>query len=433
MSVLPVGGRAYALVVDDIRSDADWILASRFSDGAIANYIDRQAVWPYLSNFAAMGLARATEVTKDTRYVSAAWVWADWYKAHMDQQGFVTDYVVRDGKLISTGFMDSTDSYAATFLMALRDTYRANKNLVRLRGFKTAVVAAIGAIEATQTSDGLTWTKPTWHVKYVMDQAEVYAGLLAGSELASTLGDPKLVSRASRDAERVRLGVATLWNQTPVAYDWAVHGDGARVPTDWSRLYPDAMQQAWAVAFGLVADTRARQLMSLFVLVQPKWANPQAIATLSDGLQAEVGYWPVAALALQRMRNPAATTGALSIRSGASAAKRAWPYTTGIAGQLILLQAVTLPGARTFDAKTLTPSQLGTRSVSIPRSAPVSSARPAATRPTGGPAVARPSPTPSPTPLARIGQQAGPAGAEVTVDPDRVTVTLTTPSPEPSP
>jgi len=36
-------------------------------------------------------------------------------------------------------------------------------------------------------ADGLTWAKPSWHVKYLMDQAEVYAGLVAAidAELAT--------------------------------------------------------------------------------------------------------------------------------------------------------------------------------------------------------------------------------------------------------
>ena len=81
-------------------TDADWILKSQLPDGAIANYVDRQAVWPYLSNFAAMGLARATGVTGDRKYLNAAWSWLAWYQAHQDAQGFVTDYTVVNGQAL---------------------------------------------------------------------------------------------------------------------------------------------------------------------------------------------------------------------------------------------------------------------------------------------------------------------------------------------
>ncbi|MBV8981404.1 MAG: hypothetical protein JO086_10930, partial [Acidimicrobiia bacterium] len=108
----------------NVAADADWIMSARLTDGAIANYVDRQAVWPYLSNFAAMGLAKATTVTGNSSYVTAAWSWLSWYQAHMGTQGFVTDYTMQNGVLMSTGDMDSTDSYAGTFLLAVREAYR---------------------------------------------------------------------------------------------------------------------------------------------------------------------------------------------------------------------------------------------------------------------------------------------------------------------
>src|SRR5207247_2794352 len=106
----PTAGRA--TVATDVAAEADWIMSARLPDGAIANYVDRQAVWPYLSNFAAMGLAKAGVVTKNTTYAAAAWSWLAWYQAHEDPQGFVTDYSVTNGVASSTNDMDSTDSYA---------------------------------------------------------------------------------------------------------------------------------------------------------------------------------------------------------------------------------------------------------------------------------------------------------------------------------
>ena len=112
------------------------------------------------------------------------------------------------------------------------------------------IAGAVRAIESTQDSDGLTWAKPSWHVKYLMDQAETYAGLVAAANIGDTLRMPKLAAHARGDARRLRAGVAKLWNPRVDAYDWAVHGDGVHAVTNWSVLYPDAMQQAWAVAFG---------------------------------------------------------------------------------------------------------------------------------------------------------------------------------------
>ncbi len=382
---IPAGRPAQAAVVDAVRADAEWILSAQWTDGAIANYVDKQAVWPYLSNFAAMGLSRATEVTNNKRYVGAAWSWLAWYAAHMDAKGFVNDYRWDGAKLVSTGFMDSTDAYAGTFLLAVRDAYRVSGDKNRLTSLKKAIGLAVTAIEATLNADGLTWAKPTWQVKYLMDQGETYAGLLAAQSLATTLRDTTLSKRAASDASKMRTGVARLWNTVAGAYDWAVHSNGARVATDWTLLYPDALQQAWAVAFGLVDDTRAATLISRFGASQPNWALPTAVAMFAGGAHEAVGFWPVAGLAFYRTKDPLGPPGAASIASAALTTNRAWPFTTGNAGQLILLESIGLSGAVTFDGKAA--------QVVSPTPAPTGTSSPTAT-----PVPPTPSPSPSPTP-----------------------------------
>ena len=73
--VLVPANSAKSLSVTDLRADADWILSAQLPDGAIANYSDRQAVWPYLSNFAALGLVRANRAkgSVKTRRKTASW------------------------------------------------------------------------------------------------------------------------------------------------------------------------------------------------------------------------------------------------------------------------------------------------------------------------------------------------------------------------
>ena len=131
------------------RAEADWVLSAQLPDGAIAHYTDRIVVWPYLAGFGAMGLARAHEVTGDRKYVDAAWRWLSWYQAHEDANGFVTDYVVENGVLRSTGDMDSTDSYTGMFLLAARRTWKVTGDRTRLAGLRAGIGGAVRAIEAT--------------------------------------------------------------------------------------------------------------------------------------------------------------------------------------------------------------------------------------------------------------------------------------------
>lgn len=341
-AVLRGASPAAGLVVDDVRADADWILSAQFSDGAIANYVDKVAVWPYLSHFAAVGLVRATEVTGDARYLNAAWRWLSWYQSKQDASGFVTDYVVKDGVLTSTGDMDSTDAYAGMFLVAAREAYRVSGDEAAVRGLRTGIVQAVRAIEATQQPDGLTWAKPAWKVKYLMDQAEAFAGLVAAADLARPLNDATLSQVATSDAIRMRLGIDALWNSTTNTYDWAVHENGVHIANDNSILYPDWLQQAWAVAFGLVDEPRATDLLTRFNSAQPNWAQPTATAMFSGGMET-VGYWPQAAFAFAEVGSLVAPLAVSTIRGAGITANRAWPYTTATAGQLIYSEAYTSP------------------------------------------------------------------------------------------
>jgi hypothetical protein len=320
-----------------LRSEADWIMASQLPSGAITEALHAESISPYLANYAAMGLARATQLSGRSWYAQAAWRWLHWYQAHQTAQGFVYDYVTSGGSETTKGAMDSTDAYAGTFLLALQAAWQATHDQRELRALAPGMAAAVRAIEATQDIDGLTWAKPGFSAKYLMDQAEAYAGLRAGSVLAAALGEPSLSLSAMLDAAWMSSGVAQLWNSRAGAYDWARHGNGATKPTDWSVLYPDAFQQAWAVAFGLVSGARARALMARFADAQPNWDDPAALARFDSGNQ-PVGYWPAAGWAFANVGDGRRSDQAASkIEAAAGERQRAWPFTVSAAGQLILL------------------------------------------------------------------------------------------------
>jgi hypothetical protein len=319
-----------------VRAEADWILTAQLFDGAIAHYPDKVAILPYLANYGAVGLVRASKVTGDPRYLQSAWRWLFWYRDHENVNGYVTDYVVQNTEAVSTGTMDSTDAYAGTFLYAAWSAWDAGRDTTALGALRPGVAGALRAIESTLDSDGLTWAKPDFHVKYLMDQAEVYAGLRSAAALATVLGDRATASRASSEARRLKAAVAALWNPATASYDWAVHGSGVHTATNWSVFYPDALEQMWAVAFGLT-DARSTAITSRFGALHPYWDAPTA-SWAANGQTHAVEYWPVAGWAYAVAGSPAqAALGSAGIRSAALSSSRAWPYTPGIAGQLITL------------------------------------------------------------------------------------------------
>jgi len=254
-----------------------------------------------------------------------------------------SDISVMHSEQPAPGAVDAIDSEAATFLLALHELWRATGDTAAMTEFAPCIDETVSAMEALQDFDGLTWAKPTWKVKYLMNEAEVFSGYRSAVTMARAYGDEGVVARATEGSERVAAGLALLWNPATGGYDWAVHANGARIPVDWRILYPDGVEQAWVAVFGLSAPVRSRDLMEQFVGFHPAWAQPTAV-DLIEGAPGLVGYWPIAGWGLLAVGDRAgAKAGAASIRAGADAARWAWPLDIAAVGALIVLDSGNLP------------------------------------------------------------------------------------------
>jgi hypothetical protein len=320
----------------DPREEAAWILAAQLPDGALATHSDRTFVNPYLGAFAATGLAAATRATGNGAYADAAWRFVEWYAAHMDARGYVTDYHVAGTTLVTTGDADSTDAYAGLFLVAVEAAQTAAPNGARLVALAPALRLGVAAIRSTQRADGLTGAKPSWMVAYLMNEAEAFAGLQAATRLALAIGDRALARDADAAAKRIQRGADRLWNASTGSFDWAVHPNGARQPTSWAQLYPDAISQVWAVRFGLVQGSRARTVLLRFLRDHPNAHDPAAL-DLIDGRSAPTGYWPGLATTLGLVDAGAPARFLAGTSAAAAQTGRAWPYSVQTAADVIRL------------------------------------------------------------------------------------------------
>lgn len=336
----PAGARAEVAL---IRDDAGWIRQAQLPDGAIEPVPGFGRILPYVASYAALGLARAASYLHDRADADAAWRWLTWYQAHQDAAGFVTDYEVAGGTETSTQTYDSTDAYAGMFLAAAGSAWQADPDQSRLKSLARGITRAVAAIEATQTADGLTWATPGYHTKLLMDNAEAYGGLRSAVTLATALGESALATRAATDARRIAAGVASLWNPRSGGFDWARGAGRTSSAPSWTVLYPDAMENVWAIAYGLATPAQAASILSHLGRTQPWWTDPDqsaSIGTGSDVSQQPVGYWPVGgwALILTGQKSQALSAAAI-IGTGAAAQQRTWPFTTADAGELIALQS----------------------------------------------------------------------------------------------
>ncbi|MCS7300635.1 MAG: hypothetical protein NZ556_03675 [Fimbriimonadales bacterium] len=205
---------------------------------------------PYYANLAAIGWMRAVAFTRHRQDYPRIRRWLLWYTQHMNSDGTIYDYTYHNGTLSSRNEYDSSDSYAATYLETL-DYYVQATGETRFAAdvFTRGVQRAVSAILMTYQPDGLTFARPDYPVKYLMDNVEVYRGLKAAARIAQRLRRYSEADSWKQRAQRTHQAIGNaLWLPGREYYAWAKHADGA-METRLSEWYPDVMAQLMAIAW----------------------------------------------------------------------------------------------------------------------------------------------------------------------------------------
>lgn len=198
---------------------------------------------PYFANYAALGLVSAYRLELiDGSGLERVRRWLEWYARHMDPEtGVITDYTGRHPVYASTRDYDSSDAYAGTFLTAVWAWYAASRDAAGLRALWPAVELAVHAVALTQEEDGLTWAKPDYRVKYLVDNVEVWLGLHAAALIAAELGEDVQAARWKELADRTRRGIENLYRGEGVPYLASSIGNSGALNLRLERLYPDGL------------------------------------------------------------------------------------------------------------------------------------------------------------------------------------------------
>ena len=269
----------YQALVD---SENAWLATCQLSNGSIAMTPTRNGVVtvnPYFADFAALSLLNQADqyAVKVQRYM-------DWHFSRLNTaatdpygvDGTIFDYsatvysgvVTAEEWLTATPSYDSTDSYAATFLMVVDkyvaktgDTAYAVKNAAKIQ-------RVINALFATM-DNGLTTGRPNSDVKMLMDNCEVYAGLRAAVRLYDDVLVPAGAATAAQ-ADRLHTAAADvsahvesdLWTGTYYRND--IRADGSSYyPFLWTQYYPSAVAQLFPILHGLL-DRDAQRAKDLY-------------------------------------------------------------------------------------------------------------------------------------------------------------------------
>jgi hypothetical protein len=251
---------------------SQWISQFSQPDGAIL-YAPTE-IEPYYANIAAIGM------TKDPNRMPQVVAWMKWYINHLNWPdkwglyGTMYDYSVNNGAETATQTADSTDSYAATFLTVVWNAWRTGDSSAQsyILGLSYQLDMIGGVLVQTQQGDGLTWAKPDYQIKYLMDNCEAYRGLRdLASIYQNAFGDSTKAAYYNAAADSMLNGILGMWlNGT-----WAVYKDdlGRLAAPNMGTWYADATAQMFPVLMGVVSasDSRAQQSYKAFNAAWPGW------------------------------------------------------------------------------------------------------------------------------------------------------------------
>lgn len=249
-------------------------ISTQFSPTGALLY-SAQQINPYYANLGAQGALR--DPARHTQVEG----WMRWYVSHLNLTdkwgvgGTMYDYNIVNGQEVSTGNADSTDSYAATFLSLAYAYYATGDPTAQayVRSIAGSLDLIGQVLAKTQQSDGLTWAKPDYQIKYLMDNSEVFRGLADAATLFGSMGDTAKQQYYGALATKCQAGVWNMW----LGNTWAVYKDNAgnlAAPklTTW---YPDASAQVFPVLYGVVSgsDPKAVQAYASFNGAWPGWPS----------------------------------------------------------------------------------------------------------------------------------------------------------------
>jgi hypothetical protein len=256
----------------NVASAGQWIAThSTLPDGAIL-YSATEIV-PYYSNIAAIGM------TKDSANYPQVRAWMEWYIHHLsatdvwDLGNSIYDYDVSGTVETPRNTADSTDSYPATFMTLAWRFYRTGD--IAAQSYVTTILPELDLIGQqlvkTQQVDGLTWAKPNYQIKYLMNNCEGYRGMRDLASLFQAVGNNSRASYYTSHADLAYQGLMGMW----LGDSFAIYRDvvGNLALPSWSTWYPDATSQLFAVLEGVLpaSDPKAEQVYAKFNSAWPGW------------------------------------------------------------------------------------------------------------------------------------------------------------------
>ena len=251
------------------------IRACQLPDGAFAQVPPGgrpdAPVWiaPYFAHFAALALLAAHERGPNPGDLRRAERWLAWCAKHQAPDGYWTDFEGTAAAYRDTGKVDAWDSSAALFLRVAEGARRAGGTVTP--DTLAAAQRALACLEKVTDADGLTWAKPDYRMKYLMDNVEVVAGLQAAAALFAAAGRAGQARQAADQAGQAARRLPEFWQAEEGSFAFARRADGSWVVGP-DKPYPRRLAQLYGLAF---VEARADAWASVAKAFEPA-AEPDA-------------------------------------------------------------------------------------------------------------------------------------------------------------
>ena len=316
--------------------EAAWLWGQQLPNGAFATYAKADgevSVNPYFAVAAAIALTAHDGAPEAGERVRR---YLDWHFSHLNTAeadpnglaGTVFDYRVTmtNGEITAeepTGDYDSTDSYAALFLVLLRD-YAARYGNTALLSDHAEQIRQVAEVIFASMEKGYSYAKPDYRMMYLMDNCEVYGGLRAAAELGELIGDGDLQKKAANAVSVYQKRFLLDWYRDG-HFRWAMAPDEKgrfqEEEFSWDRFYPDAAAQLYPVIWGLVKPNSlpAKRVYADFCRSR-QW---EKMDYREQGVSQF--YWGVFALAAAKMGDADRLNGWLARYEKAVSPDRAYP------------------------------------------------------------------------------------------------------------
>ncbi len=206
------------------------------------------AVWiaPYFASYAALALLADHARTKNPDELARVRRWLVWCAKNQSVNGYWNDFEGTAAVYANNGTVDAWDSSAALFLLVAGRYHRAGGQATP--DITAAARRALACLATVTDRDGLTWAKPDYKIKYLMDNIEVRAGLRSGAEFFAAAGSPVEAKQAGDQAERIGRRLRDFWLPADALFAHALNRQGT-FEGGLHKPYPHGLAQLFGMAF----------------------------------------------------------------------------------------------------------------------------------------------------------------------------------------